>query len=491
METLKCCRLIETLRTFNKEEFYDFERIASSNYFSKGRNYTPYIKALKKHHPKYEGDNFYKNNARKYIFNLTHPDSKYNDQFMKNIFTDLIHLAEETLFQKVVKEYNHQNLSSLAIEEAKRNLFPLANHNISVLDKKLLENGIDEVYYYCKGMNEIAFSVLYNKTHGRNHITGKPFTTGTHFIYFSIITLALSVYNSSLRRDMLYIDEDLHFNEHYANLIDLEKLEKLLLNSDDANKELILIFLYYLIHKIKKPGHTSYEKMRDLLFRNFPKFNSRMLFYITSILLSMLIENKDKIKEVTFRNEYHKIVLFTLNNNCYKIMNSAVFQFNKFRSYYLNALSLGKIEWVKYFADKYLSELPPSVRNETRHLINSNIKLENKMYDESLSELKIKYTNIFSNIDQRILKLKIYYLKGQFLHAEDSLEAFKKFINKNKVAKHVFRGNFTMFIKYYKKLINSVEGKEPEPEIILNDLSKTPAFAERPWLLENFEKALK
>jgi hypothetical protein len=196
------------------------------------------------------------------------------------------------------------------------------------------------------------------------------------------------------------------------------------------------------------------------------------------------------MKEKEFRKEFHKIALFSLNNNCYKIMKTGVFQFNKFRSYYLNALALGEIDWVRNFANKYIPELLPDLRNETLHIINSNIKFENKLYDESLKELKIKFSNTFSKIDQRMLKLKIFYSKGAVVHAEESLETFKKFINQNNMTKLVFRSNLTLFIRYYKKLLNSAEGKESEPEIILNELKKTPTFAERSWLIDNFENVI-
>ncbi len=491
MEYLKCCKLIEILKTLSSREFNEFEKIAASGYFNKGRNYLPYIKSLKKHYPEFKGDNFCRNNARKYIFKITYPERRYNDQYMKNIFTDLIHLAEETLFQKIAKEYNHQNLASLAIEESKRNLFHLANHNINILEKKLDENGIDETYFYCKGINEIAGTIMYNKKHGRNHETGKPFTTGIKFIYFSLITLALSIYNSSIRNSMLNIKDGKEFNEYYAGIIDLEKLEKMISDTNDSNKELILIFVYYLIHKTKKAGFTSYEKMRDLLFRNYPKFSSRMLFYVTSILLFILYEDKDKIKDEKFRNEFHKLALFSLKNNCYKIMKTGAFQFNKFRSYYLNALELGETEWVRNFADNYINELPHEVREETLCLIASNLKYEKKLYDEAYEGIKkIKCLNIFSKLDARLLKLKYYLEKQSYLQAEDSLESFNKFVGKNKVAKNIFRSNFTLFIKYYKKLLDVTEEKENDPGQILIELKKTPAFAERSWLIENYENLI-
>jgi hypothetical protein len=487
VENNKSCRLVGILSSFSKDEFNGFEKIASSPFFSKGRNYKPYITVLKKHYPDFKGDFRFKSKARKAVFEKVHPGKTYNDQFMKNIFTDLIHFAEETLFQKVARKHNHQNLSSLAMEEAKRGLFPLANHNIHLLDLKLLENGVDEVYFYCKGMNEIAYSILYNKSHGKNHETGKPFSTGIYFIYFSLITLALSIYNTSARRAMLSIDEENQFNENYAGLIDLEKLEKLLQVSGDENREVILIFLYYLIHKTDKVSFSNYEKMRTLLLRNYSKFNPRMLFYAVSLLLEVLFDCKDKIKDTKFRKEYHRIAEFSLKNGCYKIMKASAFQFNRFRAYYKNAFALGEIEWVKNFAEEYARELPPPLREEAAGIVKANILFENKMYDESLVALKVKCTNIFSKIDQRILKLKILFHNEAFLHAEESLETFKKFITVNKVAKNVFRSNFDLFRKYYRKLIYCAEGRGDSGQV-LKELKLLPAFPEKRWLEENFEK---
>jgi len=81
---------------------------------------------------------FHKENVRRFVFEQSHPISPYNDQHMKNIFTELIHIAEETLYQRVSKKYNHHNLIFLSLEESKRNLLNLACQNINKLIKSLM-----------------------------------------------------------------------------------------------------------------------------------------------------------------------------------------------------------------------------------------------------------------------------------------------------------------------------------------------------------------
>ncbi len=487
-ENRKNCKLVNILRTFDREEFRNFEKIAVSPYFSSGRNYRPYVEALKKFYPEFNGDMQYRSRSRKLIFEKVHPGRKYNDQYMKNIFTDLIHFAEETLLQSVTRKHNHENLASLAIEEAKRNLFPLANQNIRRLDSKLDESGIDEIYFYCKGMGEIAYSILFNKSRGKNHISGIPFSTGEYFIFFSLITLALSIYNTSVRRLAICADEEIQFNEAYAGLVDLYKLEKLLSDSKTENKEIILIFIYYLIHKTRKPSYSNYKKMKNLVMINYPRLNKRMLFYTVSLMFEILNDLRETIRESVFRKEMQSTAEFSLANECYKIMKTSVFPYQRFRTYYKNAIALGKTTWVKEFLAKYSHELPGDIRPEAESLVSANILFENGRFEEALELLKFKSKDIYSNLDRRLLKIKILFNKKSLIQASENLDAFKKFVSHNKEAKRICSGNFILFIKYCRTLINSEDKTGSDIKHILRELHSAPAFPEKRWLTEKFEK---
>ena len=492
METNRCCKLIKMLRTFSEEEFNDFERIASSPYFSRRRNFIPYIKVLKKYFPKFEGEMFKTENTRKYVHSIVHPGNGYNDQYMKNIFSDLLQMAEETLNQKISKKYNHHNQIFLAIEETKRELFHLANHNINVVQQKLNETGFDEIYFFYKGMSEIASSILENKIHGENHETGKTVSSGESFIYFSVILIALSVYNSSARKAMLNLAEDQNFAHDFGRLIDLQGLEKLLLNSNNPDKEIILIFLYYLLHYYKQPGCNNYKKMRDMAFKNHVRFNPRMLFLICSMMSSMLYDLRKDLEPQKFGIEFHKIAEFSLKNKCYKVSETGGFPYIKFRSYYMNAIAIGECEWAEKFVTDYAGALSPDVRDEVLCLVNANIMFEKRQYDDSFMELgKVKFTQLLSKFDMRVLKMKIFFEQGLCLYAENSVDAFNKFISNNKKLAKVFLDNFTIFSKYYKALIDIAHDKVEEPMMILDEITNSSVFPERRWLLGKIEKFAK
>jgi hypothetical protein len=492
MKNDKCCKLISILRTFSKEEYNDFEKIAASPFFSNRRNYVPYIKVLRKGFPSYDGEMYHGENARKYVHRLVNPSTVYNDQYMKNIFSDLIQIAEEALYQKISKNFSFYNQIFLAIEETKRELFHLANRNINSVNQKLNKTGLDEVYFFYKGMNEIACSVLENKIRGLNHETGKPVTSGERFVYFSIILIALSIYNSAARGAMLNINDGENFSVRFGRLIDLEGLQKLLINSNDPDSEVVLIFLYYLLHYYKKPRYSNYKKMREATARNRSRFNPRMLFLICSMLGSVLYEVRDEIDAEKFGREYFYISAFSLKNKCYKVTDSSGFPFVKFRSYYLNAIAIGELEWVEKFANVYSAELSSEVKEETLCLIKANLLFEKGLYDDSFNELrKIKFKHLLSKFDMRVLRMKIFFERGQCLYAENSADAFNKFISNNKKAARVFLDNFITFSKFYKALIDIAHDKVKEPMMVLDAIINSPVFPERRWLLGKIEKFAK
>ena len=74
------------------------------------------------------------------------------------------------------------------------------------------------------------------------------------------------------------------------------------------------------------------------------------------------------------------------------------------------------------------------------------------------------------------------------LYAENSADAFKKFIANNKKIARVFLDNYITFSKYYKALVDIAHDKVKEPMIILDEISNSSVFPERRWLLGKIDK---
>jgi len=207
------------------------------------------------------------------------------------------------------------------------------------------------------------------------------------------------------------------------------------------------------------------------------------------MLSSVLYEIRKDLDPEMFGIEYHKLAVFSLENKCFKVLEVSGFPYIKFRSFYLNAIAIGEIEWAEKFAIDYAAEIAPDTREEALCLVKANILFERGEYDESLKELeKNNFKQLLSKFDQRVLKMKIFFEKGLCLYAENSVDAFNKFLSNNKKTAKVFLDNFIIFSKYYRSLIDIAHDKVKEPEMILDAIIKSSVFPERRWLLGKIEK---
>ena len=78
-------RLIQTLKSFSKDEFKQFEKFVASPFFNNGRNYNPFLNELKKHYPSFENR---KDSLKpESIYKKIYPGKNFNKQVMWNLVT--------------------------------------------------------------------------------------------------------------------------------------------------------------------------------------------------------------------------------------------------------------------------------------------------------------------------------------------------------------------------------------------------------------------
>ncbi|CAN5579324.1 hypothetical protein BH10BAC5_BH10BAC5_20290 [soil metagenome] len=81
------------MKTFSKEEFKEFEKFVASPYFSRGRDLTKFLKALKKYYPDFESVEI----KKEMIFKRLFPKSNYSDQVMRTLSSELSKMCESFL----------------------------------------------------------------------------------------------------------------------------------------------------------------------------------------------------------------------------------------------------------------------------------------------------------------------------------------------------------------------------------------------------------
>ncbi len=85
--------LLELLKTFSANDYKEFVAFVNSPYFNREKILERFARILFESHP-----HFTKSNED--LFSELYPGKKYNDNFMRNIRSDLLRLAEQFLSVK-------------------------------------------------------------------------------------------------------------------------------------------------------------------------------------------------------------------------------------------------------------------------------------------------------------------------------------------------------------------------------------------------------
>ncbi|MDQ3021861.1 MAG: hypothetical protein M3R36_15010 [Bacteroidota bacterium] len=109
---MKDTKLIQTLKTFTKDENKNFVKFVASPYFNKGRNYIPLLNELQKFYLDFEDERL----TSEYLYKKIYPGRKFNKQVMWNQVSQLEKLAIEFLRQTGLKSYQTEKFAILFTE---------------------------------------------------------------------------------------------------------------------------------------------------------------------------------------------------------------------------------------------------------------------------------------------------------------------------------------------------------------------------------------
>ena len=115
--------LVETLKTFSREEMREFGKFINSPYFLMKKKLSSQVLSklfgiLKKSHPEFRSNEINKEQ----VFKKLYPDKEYNDSIMRNLISSLSKLAEKFMIQKEFKYDEEQNKIYLIKQTYRRKL---------------------------------------------------------------------------------------------------------------------------------------------------------------------------------------------------------------------------------------------------------------------------------------------------------------------------------------------------------------------------------
>lgn len=214
---------------------------------------------------------------------------------------------------------------------------------------------------------------------------------------------------------------------------------------EDEIKDVYWSLVHYLIHKLNN-GHTEYYRH---LFEMFMLMDKKQY----------LINSFGYIDEALYKNVI------------------------------TSALKINNTTAAEIFLEKHKPNLQENVKEEAYNFNKTLILFQKKAYSDILDLLKYtKFEDLFYNLNQRRLLVKVYFelteTDSSYLSLLiDYIHAFRKYIYSLKSIPENYINLNKNFLKFTDKLLAKNKYSDEEKEVLLNQLATTPNVSERDWLI--------
>ena len=476
-------KFIQFYSNLNKQEKKDFKKFISSGYFNKGRDFSDFLHTFEINRLKAlnTGD----------IVKMLSKELSYTSRSVWNRLHELTSLADQYI---AIKEINRNELlfsnlvSTYHINKFEYGLF---NQKVNQSRKKFgkTKRGLDTNYYYYQLLQLLGNSYIFqNKT--------EPFIT-------------------NLTEQVIYHSASYIIN-HYLNLIELlqqgnltakDLSEKGLNFLTDNNTENFINTLkeeHYDLYCQVSFHYNIYKafliKDDELYYRNSLKFfelvseiaddTYKSLFY--QLLINYCIERTNK-NEPEYYKELFRLYNRKLSEGLFQDLQVGNFPINNFRDYIFVALQLGKLEWIKWFIEKYSIHLPTNVRDDEINLSYGIVYYHESDHRMALEFLnKVAGDNYIHYMDSKYYKLRLYYETESYEEAILEIDNYKHYLRSHKEIPDTFAKPYKIFIKEYNVLLNSKLKSKPEEAAILAEQIKAKAITpRRRWILNKLNELIK
>lgn len=475
-------RLVEILRTFNKEELKDFERFLESPFFKKQRNLTPLYKLLKTGFPEFNDASLEKEN----LFKKLYGKEKYNDQIMRTLSSEMLKMAEDFFVHSRIKKNQTKYNEFLLYELFLRNLnnsfeIKMKAAEKIIMDKPLFDeqnlfdqyeiDGLYNNYYLGKNNNELYCNAYFNYS--------------DHFTVLSILKLIKSKdqfllyaknYNVSFDENIVDI---LFENTNFTEV--LKKAKKI------KHAYYYHLEIFYLLYNVHLEGdEEAYREVKRKFLKSINKFGYEEKFHIFTQFEIFCI---DKIHEGNrdYYNELFDVYDLSLKNNAYTTSPELKMNAMMFRNIVLTSIKANKTDWTKNFIDNYSDKLTDEMKMNMQFFSYAYYYFETRDFLKALENInKVEYELCTIKADVKGLILKIYYELDYFEQALSTIDTYKHYITNTNEIHDDFRDYYRGFVKIYHELLKAkMNNTKIEKKLLF---SNEDSYPDKDWLMKKADE---
>jgi len=460
-------KLISVLKTLSPRELNAFEKLVASPFFNVNEEVSALFALLKKFYPALEEKQVEKRTVFKSLFR----SSRYNEQKLRYLMTDLTRLLEEFLVQKQFSENEmlkkHLLLQNLNKRDLDKYFLQLINDAYAVQEKSPYR---DAGYFERQAMlEEDSYSWTSRKD---NRAIDSSLQCLVDNIDIHYLTKKLK-YSCEIinRMNVLKVQYNISFLDN--------TLEFLKLNSF-SHIPAIVVYYQVLLTLRESENEKHYTKLKSLLAEHIDKFPNAELRDIYGFVQNYCIRqinlgNNNYLREL-FEN--YKILL---DNNII-IENNNLAQFD-FKNIVTIALRLDEFKWTENFIKKYSPMLSIDFRKNAINYNLARLHYSRKQYHQALKLLlAVEFTDVYYHLDSKSLLLRIYYELEDWEPLLSLFNTFKIYLKRNKLISEYQRTTYTNLVKFVRKLTRIKMGSKLPLQTVKDEIGQVKQIADLTWL---------
>lgn len=470
--------LIETLKTFSRQDIKEFGLFIQSPFFNTNQSVIKLYEQIKKLYPEFEE----KQTDKKILFERAFGKIKYNDSFMRMTVFRFFELAKEFLIHKNLQRDYLLKETLLLDELNNRELDNLMMKSISGLDRKIeKEKAKDAKTYYAK----------YRLEYFKNDIKARDTKMIT---YKDTLDKDLMIEQKSL--NTFFFISSLKFFQYFLNqknfVVNAEGypefmnniIQYLKSNEDYLNIPALKIYYYLVLLIITKDDKYFFE-LKKILFEDKDDLSFVEKNNIITVLRNYG-QQKYSMGELEFIGIQFELLKFSIEKG---MLNSSpgikYISETRFMNIVWAGLRASEFEWVEEFIKKHISKIESAKRQYVLAYNSARLEFEKGNYSKALEKLgesgSIK--NIYYKAAVKHLTLMLYYDLHWFVPAADLLDAYRHFIRTDKLLPETHKTQCSAFINYFNRLLkinDNIGNNTLELSKLISELKSTS----QEWLLK-------
>lgn len=472
-------KLIQLLKKMKKNEFSRLEQFVHSPFFNNNKEITSLFDYLKDGYPHFQLPKL----TKELFFTHLFPDQAYDGRKMIYLMSDTYKLVLDFLAQ-IEYQTNIVAQKKLKAEGLrKKGMVQEYYKELSSTQAVIIKNPVKDLDY---------FSDLY-------YLEAKRYTSG--------LSMSLSASKKSLEAVMDYLDKfyamgKLQFGtemvsrrailgEDYGEILFFEKMKKVV--EVGFGKENPMIELFYLIIQLLETNEEKYYwELKNLFFEKQAVLHREDKTDILTYLVNYTV-NQNKVEKAHFTKESFELCKFGFINKIFSefIPNNE----HMFQNLILNGCILKEFAWIDDFMALLGKVSNKKYSEDVINFAKANIMYYKKDY---LEARKLLLNNSFRREPDKVrTKAMLVRILYEEYVMDDSvyplllstLQAFRRFLLRNKKLPHFRIVPYLNFLKYTKELsrhhFNRRVNERIKTRLAENVLSQK--VSGRDWLIEKIQ----